>query len=70
MALDVETAGDRPATRKPEEIKITPEMIEAGVNCLWVHPIEMYPSGDEMKKVVFDLFKAMAEAHPRYSIAG
>lgn len=34
MMLDVETAGDRPATKPTEEIEVTPEMIEAGALAL------------------------------------
>jgi hypothetical protein len=34
MALDIETARDRPATEQIDEIEITQEMIEAGVSVL------------------------------------
>jgi hypothetical protein len=67
--MSINLAADLPCEKSAgapaDEIEITPEMIETGAECLWKHPIEMYPSEEEMKVIVFDLFKTMAEARPR-----
>jgi hypothetical protein len=49
---------------KPDEIELTPDMIEAGAECLITHPI-VYPSEEEFKIVVADVFRAMLEARKK-----
>lgn len=44
-----------------DEIAVTPEMIEAGAECLMRHPI-IEPSEDEFRVVAADVFHAMLEA--------
>jgi hypothetical protein len=72
---DVETAGDRPATKTIAlttalEITVTPKMIEAGVKCLWRHPLNRYhPSEDEIKIVIYDVFIKMIESRLKHLIS-
>ena len=54
---------------KGEDIEITPEMLEAGANCLLEHPI-IDPSAEEMKIVARDVFRAMVGARPKMVIRG
>ena len=48
---------DRPATETTEEIEITPEMIEAGLNAY-----ALYSFGDPGEWVVWAIYEAMAKA--------
>jgi hypothetical protein len=52
MELDIDSVGDRPATKsRIEEIEVTPEMIEAGLAALYRFPITE-PFESEMSKAV------------------
>jgi hypothetical protein len=52
MELDIDSVGDRPATKsRIEEIEVTPEMIEAGLAALYRFPITE-PFESEMRKAV------------------
>ena len=44
-----------------DAIKITPEMIEAGLTELWTHPITE-PTEAEMREAVASVFRAMIAA--------
>jgi hypothetical protein len=64
MAQDVEAAGDRPATKSTsDEIEVTPEMIEAGVEDLWSVTCE--PSELEMRNALIKIYRAMHAVRPK-----
>lgn len=64
MPLDIETAGDRPAIKSTiEEIMVTPEMIEAGMERLWVLSIDS--PEDEMRREVKRIYREMHAVRPR-----
>jgi hypothetical protein len=48
-------------TAEAPEIEITPEMIDAGVNCLWRSPIDE-PSEDDLRVTAIKVFTAMFAA--------
>lgn len=52
---------DRP-TLKEEEIVITPEMIEAGMECYWKLPELLGPDEDELRWLAANLYRRMEEA--------
>ncbi len=66
--MSLATNSKEPVSEPETEIEATLEMIEAGSNCLWRHPLFDAPSEEEMKILVADLFKAMIGSHPKYRI--
>jgi hypothetical protein len=60
---DATSGIDRPA-RENQEIEVTPEMIEAGLDEIWNHPI-MEPTESELRVAVEGVFRAMIRARAR-----
>lgn len=56
---------DRPAREKEDEIEITPEMIEAGLDELYNHDITE-PRKDDMRLAVRSVYSAMYEVLAEY----
>jgi len=46
------------------EIKVTPEMVDAGLACLYDLPELLGPSSDQLAKAITKAFVAMLKAHP------
>jgi hypothetical protein len=54
----------QPERDRPDEIEVTPAMIEAGVLCLFRHPNMPEPSEAGAAVIARDLFLAMAKKTP------
>lgn len=63
MAHHVAESGDRPADEL-DEIKVTPEMIEAGVEELWLHDITE-PTEGGLAIAVDSVFRVMLSRRDR-----
>ena len=63
MTLDVDDAADRPAAKPTDTIEITPEMIRAGAEVVWVAFDEVIAFGSSLgSTVALEVYRAMEQA--------